>query len=95
MVVEIDQNVGYTDGKARKRRRGDFKMRYDDQIERKIAERRFALLKGSRATIQVLGVVRRVILGGALGAILYRFWLLSRSSSSEPILQLPENRSEE
>ena len=70
-------------------------MQHDDPIEREIAERRLSLLKGPRATIQVLNVVRRVILGGALAAILYRFWLLSRSSSSEPVLKFPENRSEE
>ena len=70
-------------------------MRHDDPIEQTIAERRFAILKGSRTTIGVLSVVRRVILGGALAAILYNFWRLSRSSSSEPIRQLPENSSEE
>lgn len=70
-------------------------MQHDDPIEREIAERRLSHLKGPRATIQVLNVVRRVILGGALAAILYRFWLLSRSSSSEPVLNFPENRSEE
>ena len=46
-------------------------MRHDDPIEREIAERRLSLLKGSRATIQVLNVVRRVILGGALAAIFF------------------------
>ena len=70
-------------------------MHHDDRIEREIAERRLAFLKGPRATFQVLSVVRRVILGGALAAILYRFWRLSRSSSSEPVLNFPENRSEE
>ena len=55
-------------------------MRHDDPIEREIAERRLALLKGFRATFQVLSVVRRVILGGTLAAILRQFWLPSRSS---------------
>ena len=71
-------------------------MKRDDAtIEQTIAERRLALLKGPRATVRILSVARRVILGGALAAILYRFWLLSRSSSSKTILQPPENRSEE